>query len=56
MNNLHKLIEKIKANERIDVNEGLALFRQADFLTLASLANQKRFYYHPERRVTYVVD
>ncbi|MDA3787470.1 MAG: dehypoxanthine futalosine cyclase [Desulfobacula sp.] len=56
MNNLNKIIKKISANERIDINEGLKLFRQADFLTLASLANQKRFYYHPDNIVTYVVD
>lgn len=56
MNNLNSVIEKIKNNQRIDVDEGLALFREADFLTLASLANQKRFYYHPDKIVTYVVD
>ena len=56
MNNLNKIIEKISVNERIDKNEGLALFRQADFLTLARLANQKRFHYHPKKIVTYVVD
>lgn len=56
MNNLNKIIKKITANERIDINEGLALFRQADLLTLASLANQKRFYVHPDKMVTYVVD
>ncbi len=53
---LTKIIEKVKANQRIDVNEGLALFRQADFLTLADLANQRRFYHHPDKIVTYVVD
>jgi len=56
MNKLNHIIEKVKENQRIDINEGLALFRQADFLTLASLANQKRFFYHPEEIVTYVVD
>ena len=56
MDKLHKIIKKIFANERININEGLTLFRQADFLTLASLANQKRFYYHPDKIVTYVVD
>lgn len=56
MNSLNKVIEKIKENQRIDINEGLILFRQADFLTLAALANHKRFYYHPEKIVTYVVD
>lgn len=56
MDNLNHVIEKVKENQRIDVNEGLLLFRQADFLTLANLANHKRFYYHPEKIVTYVVD
>ena len=56
MNNLNKIIKKIKSNKRIDKKEGLALFRQADFLTLASLANHKRFYHHPDKIVTYVVD
>jgi len=56
MDKLHKIIEKVRAHQRIDINEGLVLFRQADFLTLASLANQKRFYFHPDKIVTYVVD
>lgn len=56
MDNLQIIIEKILARERIDINEGLALFRQADLLTLASLANRKRFYYHPDKVITYVVD
>ena len=56
MDSLHQIIEKVIAHQRIDINEGLVLFRQADFLTLASLANQKRFYYHPDKIVTYVVD
>lgn len=56
MDKLNSIIEKVKENQRIDVNEGLALFRQADFLTLARLANHKRFYYHPDKIVTYVVD
>lgn len=50
------IIKKIEANERIDSKEALALYRNADLLTLGSLANQKRFFLHPERRVTYVVD
>ena len=56
MNKLNHIIEKIKKNQRIDINEGLALFRQADFLTLATLANQKRFFHHPNKIVTYVMD
>ena len=56
MNKVNHIVEKVKAHQRIDINEGLLLFRQADFLTLASLANQKRFFYHPDKIVTYVVD
>ncbi|MBU1343156.1 MAG: dehypoxanthine futalosine cyclase [Proteobacteria bacterium] len=56
MDRLNKIIEKVKENQRIDIDEGLLLFRQADFLTLASLANRKRFFYHPDKIVTYVVD
>ena len=56
MNKLNHIIEKVKDNQRINIHEGLVLFRQADFLTLASLANSKRFFLHPERIVTYVVD
>ncbi|OGR10887.1 MAG: dehypoxanthine futalosine cyclase [Desulfobacula sp. GWF2_41_7] len=56
MASLDQLIEKIRENHRIDVNEALVLYREADFLTLADLANQKRFYHHPDRIVTYVVD
>ena len=56
MNKVNHIIEKVKENQRINISEGLVLFRQADFLTLASLANRKRFFYHPERIVTYVVD
>jgi cyclic dehypoxanthinyl futalosine synthase len=56
MDRLNYIIEKVKDHQRIDIKEGLVLFRQADFLTLASLANHKRFYYHPDKIVTYVVD
>jgi len=56
MDNLNRIIEKVRAHRRIDMGEALALFRQADLLTLASLANQKRILYHPDKNVTYVVD
>lgn len=56
MDSLNQIIGKIQKNQRIDINEGLILFRQADFLTLADLANKKRFYYHPDKIITYVVD
>ncbi len=56
MPNLNHLIEKVGQNQRIDVNEALSLYREADFLTLADLANRMRFHLHPDRIVTYVVD
>lgn len=56
MDKLNYIIEKASAHQRIDIDEGLALFRQADFLTLARLADQKRFHLHPDKTVTYVVD
>ncbi|MFH2092145.1 MAG: cyclic dehypoxanthinyl futalosine synthase [Pseudomonadota bacterium] len=56
MNTMNTLIQKIRDGQRIDISQGLTLFRKADFLTLAGLANQKRFERHPEKIVTYVVD
>ncbi|MCP3872163.1 MAG: dehypoxanthine futalosine cyclase [Desulfobacteraceae bacterium] len=56
MDSLNHILKKIEDNQRIDINEGLALFRHTDFLTLANLANQKRFDTHPEKIITYVVD
>jgi len=49
-------IKKIEDHERIDSKEALDLYRNADLLTLGTLANQKRFFLHPKKRVTYVVD
>lgn len=43
-------------SERISREEGLKLFYEADLLTLARLAEKKRFELHPERIVTFVVD
>ncbi len=43
-------------SERISREEGLKLFYEADLLTLARLAENKRFELHPERIVTFVVD
>lgn len=56
MSDLNHIIKKVEENRRIDVDEALSLYREADFLILAGLANQKRFYLHPDRVVTYVVD
>lgn len=43
-------------NKRISREEGLKLLCEADLLTLARLAEKKRFEHHPERIVTFVVD
>ena len=56
MNSLHQLIEKADRHQRLEVDEALYLYRKADFLTLAQLANQRRLHLHPEPVVTYVVD
>lgn len=56
LNEITKIIEKIEENQRIASNEALSLYRNADLLTLGRLANQKRFWLHPEKVVTYVVD
>ncbi|MCP4718413.1 MAG: dehypoxanthine futalosine cyclase [Desulfobacteraceae bacterium] len=56
MSHLNKIIKKIEENQRIDSKEALDLYQNADLLTLGSLANQKRFFLHPEKDVTYVVD
>jgi cyclic dehypoxanthinyl futalosine synthase len=56
MSHIDKTIEKIKENLRIDEKEALDLYRNADLLTLGSLADQKRYYLHPEKMITYVVD
>jgi len=56
MSDLNQIIEKVKENQRMTMDEALCLYREADFLTLADLANRRRFYHHPEPVVTYVVD
>ncbi len=56
MDTIHHIIEKVNGHQRISIEEGLCLLQEADFLTLAELANQKRFWFHPDPVVTYVVD
>jgi len=41
---------------RLDADEGLVLFKQADLLTLGELAGNVRQRLHPERLVTFIVD
>ncbi len=54
--NIEKIIEKVRAGQRISSDEALLLFRTCGLLTLGSLANEIRFRRHPEKRVTFVVD
>jgi len=56
MKKINRILEKAYHLERIDREEGLALFYKANLLTLAGLAEKRRFYIHPQRIVTYVVD
>jgi cyclic dehypoxanthinyl futalosine synthase len=56
MKTLNRLIEKADQHQRLEKDEALRLYQEADFLTLARLANQRRFFLHPEPVVTYVVD
>ena len=56
MNELSHIVSKVRNHQRLEKNEGLHLLRRADLLTLATLANEIRFRFNPEKRVTYVVD
>ncbi|WP_022669381.1 cyclic dehypoxanthinyl futalosine synthase [Desulfospira joergensenii] len=56
MNSFHTIVTSVQENKRISPDQALILFKEADLLTLGSLANQRRFDLHPEKRVTYVVD
>jgi len=53
---IEHIARKVAGNERLDTNEGLALLRQADLLTLGELAGSVRKRLHPERIVTFIVD
>ncbi|MBF0412066.1 MAG: radical SAM protein [Desulfamplus sp.] len=50
------IIEKILSGKRISIEDGLILYHQAPLLTLANLADHRRFQLHPERVITFVVD
>jgi cyclic dehypoxanthinyl futalosine synthase len=56
LKNINSLVKKVSSGKRLDADEGLALFRQADLLTFGELANSVRKRIHPERLVTFVVD
>ena len=53
---LKKIVVKASQGKRLNAEEGLALFKQADLLTLGELANSVRKRLHPERLVTFIVD
>jgi cyclic dehypoxanthinyl futalosine synthase len=53
---MQKIIDKIENGERLNADEALDLLENAETLTLAELANKKRYTLHPEPVVTYVVD
>ena len=54
--NLKKIVSKVSKGKRVEPDEGLNLFRNADLLTLGELANNIRKRLHPERLVTFIVD
>src|SRR5574337_1868784 len=53
---IKKIISRASAGKRLSADEGLALYQQADLLTLGELANGVRKKLHSERMVTFVVD
>ena len=53
---LKKIVVKASQGKRLNAEEGLALFKNADLLTLGELANSMRRRLHPERLVTFIVD
>jgi len=53
---IDNIAKKVAGNERLDAEEGLALLRQADLLTLGEIAGSVRKRFHPERIVTFIVD
>lgn len=53
---IKKIVTKATRGSRLDIDEGLALLKHADLLTLGELANCVRKRLHPERLVTFIVD
>ena len=50
------IFEKVRNNQRVTLEEGLALLQKAELLDLGGLATEIRFRKNPEPRVTFVVD
>ncbi len=53
---LNDLYSKVRAHERLTVDEGVRLLREADVLSLGELAHEVRRRKHPEPIVTYIID
>ncbi len=53
---LDKVIDKVLNKKRLSIEDGLTLYHKAPLLTLANLADNRRFELHPERVITFVVD
>lgn len=53
---LNAIYTKVLEGKRIDFDEALTLYNEADFFDLGQLAHQVRFAKHPDPIVTYVVD
>jgi cyclic dehypoxanthinyl futalosine synthase len=53
---LNKIIEKVKAGQRISFEEAYYLYKNSSFFDLGHIANEVRQKKHPEPIVTYVVD
>jgi cyclic dehypoxanthinyl futalosine synthase len=53
---LDSVLEKAWEGERLTKEEGLLLWENTDFYTLAALANKRRVTLHPAPVVTYVID
>jgi cyclic dehypoxanthinyl futalosine synthase len=50
------IVRKVAENSRLGSDDGLALLRNADLLTLGELAGSVRRRIHPDRQVTFIVD
>jgi len=56
MSLLGTAVEKAGTHRRINAEEALVLYREADLLTLGDLSHRRRLKLHPDPLVTYVVD
>jgi cyclic dehypoxanthinyl futalosine synthase len=56
MTDIERIKQKVINNQRLDADDALALFDQAELLLLADLAGQRRRELHPDPVVTFVSD